>query len=94
MVTSSTDLTGDLIKQALKQKVTEFTLIDDTWTIERKREHYLQEIARRTPPRDHHDTFMRDVYQRLLDDVEWLLMFGGSPRVEVPDLIHDGKHLG
>jgi CRP-like cAMP-binding protein len=62
-------------------------------TIEEKREHYLQEIARRTPPKNNHDEYMLNVYTRLLDEIEWFLMFGGSPRIEVPDLIHDRKHL-
>ena len=60
-------------------------------TIEQKRSFYLQEIARRTPPQSHHEAFLRHVYQGLLDEVEWFLMFGGSPRTEVPELTHDLK---
>ena len=53
--------------------------------VEQKREHYLKEIARRTPPRNQHDEFMREVYQRLLDDIEWFLRFSGSRITEVPE---------
>lgn len=65
--------------------------MDSSRTIEQKRDIYLQEIARRTPPQSHHEEFLRNVYQGLLDDVEWFLIFGGSPRTEVPELIHDLK---
>lgn len=65
--------------------------MDRTRTIEQKRDLYLQEIARRTPPQSHHDAFLRHVYQGLLNDVEWFLMFGGSLWTEVPESVHDMK---
>lgn len=60
--------------------------MDSSQTIEQKRNHYSQEIARRTPPQSRHDEYMCNMYQGLLDNIEWFLMFGGSPRVEVPEL--------
>jgi len=59
--------------------------MDGSWTIEKKREHYLQEIACRTPPGSQHEKFVLEVYQRLLDDIEWFLQFGGSQMTEVPE---------
>ena len=59
--------------------------MDCLWTIDQIRESYLQEIARKTPPRNNHDEFMLEVYQRLLDDIEWFLQFGGSHVTEVPE---------
>ena len=53
--------------------------------IKKKREHYIQEIGRRTPPRNHNDEFMLDVCQRRLDDIEWFLWFSGSWITEVPE---------
>lgn len=40
--------------------------MDYSGTIERKRDHYRREIARRTPPRHRHDVFMLEVYRQLL----------------------------
>jgi len=31
------------------------------------RERFFLEIARRSPPKNHHDVFMIEVYQRLLE---------------------------
>ncbi len=64
----------------------------DSRTIEQKRE-YLQEIAHRTPPQGDRDELLCKVYKGLLRDIEWFLIFGGSRLAEVPELIHDGKHL-
>lgn len=65
--------------------------MDSSRTIDQKRDIYLQEIARRTPPQSHHEAFLLNVYQGLLNDVEWFLMFGGSPWTEVPELNNDLK---
>jgi hypothetical protein len=56
----------------------------DPRTIKQKRDHYLQEIARRASPCNHQDEFKRDVYQGLLDSIDWVLMFGGSLMTTVP----------
>ncbi len=41
--------------------------------IKEKRDDCLQEIARRTPPRNHHEVIMIEAYQRLLDDIDFSL---------------------
>jgi len=41
--------------------------------IEQKREYCLQEIASRTPPRNHHEVVMIEAYQRLLGDIDFRL---------------------
>ncbi len=46
--------------------------MDGKQTIEQKREHYLQEVARRTPPRNHHEVVMLEAYQRLLRDIDYI----------------------
>jgi uncharacterized membrane protein len=60
--------------------------VDSLQTIEQKRDHYHQEMTRRTPPRSRQDEYMRNVYEGLLQEIEWYLIIGGSPRAEVPKL--------
>jgi len=62
--------------------------VDSLQTIEQKMTHYQQEMTRRTPPQTSQDEYMRNVYQGLLQEIEWFLMNGGSPRAEVPELIN------
>jgi len=47
--------------------------MDNLRAIEQKRNDCLQEIARRTPPRNHHEVVMIEAYQRLLGDIDFRL---------------------
>ena len=38
--------------------------------IEKTRDHCLQEITRRTPPRNHHEVVMIEAFRRLLGDID------------------------
>ena len=58
--------------------------MDDSQLIEQKREQYLQEIARRVPTQNHHDKFMVEVYQRLLEDIDWFIRFDSSQVTTAP----------
>ena len=41
--------------------------------IEKTRDYCLQEITRRTPPRNRQDVYIVEVYERLIDDIDFRL---------------------
>jgi len=41
--------------------------------IEKTRDYCLQEVTRRTPPRNQQDEFIIEAYQRLIGDIEFRL---------------------
>ena len=41
--------------------------------IEKTRDYCLQEIIRRTPPRNRQDVYIVEVYERLIDDIDFRL---------------------
>ena len=43
--------------------------MEDSNELEKKRNHYLAEISRRSPPTTSSDEFMLEVYQALLDNL-------------------------
>jgi hypothetical protein len=45
----------------------------DLRALEKKRDHCLQEITRRTPPRNDHEVVMLEAYRCLLDDIDFRL---------------------
>ena len=56
--------------------------MNNLWVLEQKRDYYLREISRMTPPRNHHDVVMIEGYQRLLGDIDFRLEIAETSKTD------------
>ncbi len=56
--------------------------MDNFLAIKKKRDHCLQEISRRTPPRNHHEVVMIEEFKRRLSDIETRLQIAEMSKTD------------